>query len=226
MKSNRCNYKWLGQVEFGKARNIEEQLVYEVAAKEKNHSILFLEHPPTYTLGRSGNPSHLLITEDRLKEMGAVLYRTDRGGDITFHGPGQLVGYPVLDLKQLGLGIRTYVRGIEEVLIKAISAFGVKAERISGFPGVWIGDGKIAAVGVRLNRNKITSHGFALNVNNDLSYFSGIIPCGIKNKGVTSLAEITKKTNRLSDVLMQVVSAFGEVFGINMELQYERNIIN
>jgi lipoyl(octanoyl) transferase len=223
---DRCGYKWLGQVEYEKALDLQAGLVCRIAEERLDHSLLFLEHPPTYTLGRGGNPSHLLVTEERLKELGAVLHRTDRGGDITFHGPGQLVGYPILDLKRLDMGVRTYVRGIEEVLIKALSAFSIKGERLPGFTGVWVDDKKVAAVGVRLNRNRITSHGFAINVNNDLTYFSNIIPCGIRDKEVTSLAGLTDRAVRLTDVLKQVVKAFGDIFGMIMERRYEQEIIS
>ena len=224
MKQGRCSYKWLGQVDYGRAWDIQARLVSDRTKEKRNHSVLFLEHPPTYTLGRGGNTDHLLITEDRLKELGAVMYRTDRGGDITFHGPGQLVGYPILDLKQLGIGIKTYVRGLEEVLIRALSVSGVNGERLPGFPGVWVRDEKVAAIGVRLNRNRITSHGFALNVNNDLAYFSNIIPCGIRDKKVTTLKRLTNRAVQPVDILKDVVAAFGEVFSLIMEGHYGNDI--
>ncbi len=226
MTLDTCSYQWLGQVDYGRAWDIQARLVSDRTAEKRNHSVLFLEHPPTYTLGRGGNTAHLLVTEDRLKELGAVMYRTDRGGDITFHGPGQLVGYPILDLKQLGMGVKTYVRGLEEVLIRAIFISGVNGERLPGFPGVWVHDEKVAAIGVRLNKNRITSHGFALNVNNDLSYFSNIIPCGIRDKKVTSLARLTNRAVQPTDILQDVVAAFGEVFGMIMEKKYGHDIIN
>jgi lipoyl(octanoyl) transferase len=213
----------MGQLDYGRALDLQTRLVSETAADERTHSVLLLEHPPTYTLGRGGNAAHLLVTEDRLRELGAVLYRTDRGGDITFHGPGQLVCYPILDLKQLGISIRAYVRGLEEALIRAISVSGVKGERLSDFPGVWVHNEKVAAIGVRLNKNRITSHGFALNVNNDLAYFSNIVPCGIRDKKVTNLTRLTNRTVQPTDILRDVITAFGKVFGLIMERDYGYN---
>jgi lipoate-protein ligase B len=133
------------------------------------------------------------------------------------------VCYPILDLKQLGISIRAYVRGLEEALIRAISVSGVKGERLSGFPGVWVHNEKVAAIGVRLNKNRITSHGFALNVNNDLAYFSNIVPCGIRDKKVTNLTRLTNRTVQPTDILRDVITAFGKVFGLIMEGDYGYN---
>jgi len=190
---------------------------------ESKDSVLFLEHPPAYTLGRRGNQNHLLISEERLKALGALLYRVDRGGDITFHGPGQLVGYPILDLGELGLSVSGYVRGLEETLIRALTAFGVVGARLKGFPGVWVGNNKIAAIGVKINSRRITSHGFAFNVNNDLNFFSHIIPCGLEGKGVTSLSRLRGDDIRTQEVVQEVVQAFGRVFGLVMK---EKNILD
>jgi lipoyl(octanoyl) transferase len=209
----------LGQVDYQAAWDIQKNLIEARASDEGKDSLLFLEHPPTYTLGRGGDQTHLLVPEERLKGLGAVLRRVDRGGDITFHGPGQLVGYPILDLNRLGISVIGYVRGLEEVLIRALSVFGVDGARIEGFPGVWVGKEKVAAIGVKVNARKITSHGFALNVDNDLGYFSHIVPCGLKGKGVTSLARLKGEDIRVSDVLKEVVQAFGEVFSMVMREQ-------
>jgi lipoyl(octanoyl) transferase len=209
----------LGQVDYQAAWDIQKNLIEARASDEGKDSLLFLEHPPTYTLGRGGDQTHLLVPEERLRELGAVLHRVDRGGDITFHGPGQLVGYPILDLNRLGISVIGYVRGLEEVLIRALSVFGVDGARIEGFPGVWVGKEKVAAIGVKVNARKITSHGFALNVDNDLGYFSHIVPCGLKGKGVTSLARLKGEDIRVSDVLKEVVQAFGEVFSMVMREQ-------
>jgi lipoyl(octanoyl) transferase len=214
-----CRYQWLGQVDYQAAWDIQKNLIEARASDEGKDSLLFLEHPPTYTLGRGGDQTHLLVPEERLRELGAVLHRVDRGGDITFHGPGQLVGYPILDLNRLGISVIGYVRGLEEVLIRALSVFGVDGARIEGFPGVWVGKEKVAAIGVKVNARKITSHGFALNVDNDLGYFSHIVPCGLKGKGVTSLARLKGEDIRVSDVLKEVVQAFGEVFSMVMREQ-------
>jgi lipoyl(octanoyl) transferase len=217
LRLNACQYQWLGQVDYQAALHMQNHLVMDRVREESQDSVLFLEHPPAYTLGQKGNPTHLLISEQRLRGLGARLYRVNRGGDITFHGPGQLVGYPIMDLDKLEISLSDYVRGLEEVLIRTLSAFGVAGGRIKGFPGVWTGTDKIAAIGVRVNTRRVTSHGFALNVNNDLSYFSHIIPCGLKGKGVTSLSQLMKADIRLQEVLKEVVPAFGQVFGLIMK---------
>jgi lipoyl(octanoyl) transferase len=150
-----------------------------------------------------------------LEKQGVAVYRTDRGGDVTFHGPGQLVGYPVMNLKDRQGGLGRYLRDLEETLIQTLSQFGVSAGRLQGFRGVWIEERKIAAIGVKLNAGRITGHGFALNVTTDLAYFSQIIPCGLLNKGVTSMAHILGYEVSLSHVTEAVTRAFSKVF--NME---------
>jgi lipoyl(octanoyl) transferase len=153
--------------------------------------IFFVKHPHVFTLGKSGHENNLLINPGFLDSIGATYFRTDRGGDITYHGPGQLVGYPVLDLDQLGLGVKNYIHAMEEAIIRTLDEFGIPAGRLDGATGVWLDTGtpgarKICAIGVRISRG-ITMHGFALNVNTDLKYFSYINPCGFTDKGVTSI---------------------------------------
>lgn len=208
-------------MDYQAAWDIQKNLVEAMISDGSEGLLLLLEHPPTYTLGRGGDPAHLLVSRERLRELGAGLHRVDRGGDITFHGPGQLVGYPILDLNRLEIGVTRYVRGLEEVLIRVLSVFGVKGGRLAGFPGVWVGKEKVAAIGVKVNARRITSHGFALNVNNDLEYFSHIVPCGLKGKGVTSLARLKGREIPVSDVLKEIVRPFGEVF--NMVMREERD---
>ncbi len=212
-----CRYQWLGRMDYPVALDIQRHLVEARGKEGSPDSVLFLEHSPAYTLGRGGDQTHLLVSEERLTELGAFLYRVDRGGDITFHGPGQLVGYPILDLNGLGVSVSGYVRGLEEVLIRALSVFDLAGERLEGFPGVWVGKEKIAAIGVKVNAGRVTSHGFALNVNNDLEYFSHIIPCGLNGKGVTSLARIRRQDMLMSGVMEEVIRAFGCVFGMVMK---------
>jgi lipoyl(octanoyl) transferase len=156
--------------------------------------LIFVEHPHVYTLGKSGKENNLLINADFLSSISATFYRTDRGGDITYHGPGQLVGYPVFDLDQLGIGVKAYIHGIEESIIQTLLSFNLQAGRLEGATGVWIKAKempvlrKICAIGVKVSRG-VTMHGFALNVNTDLNYFSYINPCGFTDKGVTSIAK-------------------------------------
>lgn len=185
-----CTIYRLGLVEYEEAWQEQRRLV-EACREDGRARLLLLEHPPTYTLGARGREEHLLLSEGALAELGAVVHRVDRGGDITFHGPGQLVGYPILDLRRWHQGPVWYVRSLETMLIEALSAFGIAARRAPGRPGVWVGDAKIAAIGVRVSRG-ITNHGFALNVKPDLSYFSHIVPCGLPDAAVTSMAEVLR----------------------------------
>jgi len=170
--------------------------------------LLLLEHPPTITMGRSGNLDHLLIKEEDLKSRGIEFWNVDRGGDITFHGPGQLVGYPILALRGHERDVREYMRRIEESLIRLLARYGIEATREARFTGVWTQKGKIAAMGVHISR-WITRHGFALNVNTDMSFYDLIVPCGIADRGVTS---IQKHLSRNVD-LKEVADAYGEEFG-------------
>jgi lipoate-protein ligase B len=171
-----------------------------------------VEHLPVYTFGRRVRSEHLLVAAHELNLRGADVVESDRGGDITFHGPGQIVGYPILDLKKRGLGPSDYVRGLEEVLIRALDRFGIVAMRSPGRPGVWVGNSKIAALGVRV-RGGVTTHGFALNVSTDLSWFDAIIPCGLTGAGVTSMeAQVGGGHFKISDVEDALVTEFEGVF--------------
>ena len=177
---------------------------------------IFVEHPHVYTLGKSGHIENLLLNEEQLKAKGASFYKINRGGDITYHGPGQIVGYPILDLDNFFTDIHKYLRFLEEVIIKTLAEYGLKSERSKGETGVWLGVGtpfarKICAMGVRTSR-WVTMHGFALNVTTNLGYFDNIIPCGIKGKAVTSLeAEINRKVP-LEEVKAKILKHFSELF--------------
>ena len=179
---------------------------------------LFVEHPHVYTLGKSGDMSNLLLNEEQLSKKGATFYKINRGGDITYHGPGQIVGYPILDLDNFFTDIHKYLRFLEEVIIKTLAEYGIKSERSEGETGVWLDVGtpfarKICAMGVRTSR-WVTMHGFALNVNTNLGYFDNIIPCGIKGKAVTSIeAELNKKLP-LEEVKTKILKNFKELFEV------------
>ena len=187
------------------------------------HHLLLVEHPPVYTLGKSGHMEHILLGEEERNKQGIQFFKTNRGGDITFHGPGQIVGYPVLDLEKFYTDIGRYLRELEQVIIDTLSAFDVKGERSIGETGVWIEPGvkgrerKICAMGVRCSR-WITMHGFALNVNTDLSYFNGIIPCGIQDKQVTSLERETGNSIPIDEVKASLKPSFEKIF--NCELVF------
>ena len=180
--------------------------------------LLFVEHPHVYTLGKSGDLSNLLLNEKQLKEKGATFYKINRGGDITYHGPGQIVGYPILDLENFFTDIHKYLRFLEEVIILTIAEYGIKGERSEGETGVWLDVGtpfarKICAMGIRSSR-WVTMHGFALNANVNLGYFDNIIPCGIKGKAVTSMeAELNKKVD-LEEVKAKILKHFKMLFEV------------
>jgi lipoyl(octanoyl) transferase len=202
---------WLGRVSYEEGLALQEAAVAERAAGDAGDKLFLLEHPHVYTLGRGGNPGNVLASEEELAAAGAGLYHTGRGGDVTYHGPGQLVGYPVVSLKPDRCDVRRYVRDIEEVLIRTVADYGVRAERVAGLTGIWVGQEKLAAIGVRIAR-WITSHGFALNVTTDLGYFGKIVPCGISDRGVTSLERLTGRRYELADVARAAAAHFGEVF--------------
>ncbi len=177
----------LGTVAYRPAWELQDELADQRRGRRIGDRLLLVEHFPVYTIGRGGNPANMLATPERLREIGAELIRIDRGGDITFHGPGQIVAYPIVELRD-PLDLRRYVRTLEAAVIATAAAFGVSAGRLEGRPGIWVdGERKLAAIGVRVKRG-VTTHGLALNVNNDLRWFDEMIPCGIPDKGVTSLA--------------------------------------
>jgi lipoyl(octanoyl) transferase len=174
--------------------------------------LLLLEHPHVITLGGSSHAEHVLADETTRRRLGIQLVDTGRGGDVTYHGPGQLVGYPILDLKPDRCDAHRYLRDLEEVVIKALRAFDIEGHGEEGLTGVWVGERKIAAVGVRISSRWITSHGFALNVATDLSYFDTIVPCGLHDRAVTSISECLGRPVEVSEVIDPVQLAFGEVF--------------
>lgn len=190
---------------------LQRELVGLRKRDEVPDTLVLLEHPPVYTLGRAArDASNLGVGEEYLKSLGAEVFWSDRGGDATFHGPGQLVGYPILRLKKLDT--HKYLRDLEELLIRVLSDYGLHAERHPAYTGVWVGEKKIAAIGVKFSHGRITSHGFALNVTTDLTWFDRITPCGIKEYGVTSLAcELGTKV-ALPEVEEKVVERFEELF--------------
>lgn len=220
--------KWLGQIEYDAAWDLQKEMVAaRLEDLELVDELLLLEHPPTYTLGRSGKLDHLLLSEAEWEAQGFAVRWVDRGGDITYHGPGQLVGYPILSLKRLfqveGFDrpdMHRYLRGLEEVIIQTLAAFGIVGWRYDGYTGVWVdrpeGPRKIAAIGVRVNAKGISSHGFALNVNPDMTHFGNIVPCGISEHGVVSMAEILERPLATTDLLQPISEAFANVFEISV----------
>jgi lipoyl(octanoyl) transferase len=204
----------LGVVPYVEALSMQRALVEDRRADRVPDLLLLLQHPSVITLGvkRDGGRSNILATDQRLAELGITVSETGRGGDVTYHGPGQIVGYPILDLRPDRCDVHRYVRDVEEVMIRACAGYGVHASRIPGLTGAWIGREKIGAIGVRISR-WITSHGFAFNVNTDLDYFTLIVPCGISDGGVTSLEKATGRCASIPDVEDALVSHFCDVLG-------------
>jgi len=229
-------YRNIGLIDYKEALDYQEGLFNEVSSvKEKkpktNRSdekedklntpnyLLFCEHPHVYTIGKSGNQENLLISEKFLKSKGASLYKTNRGGDITYHGPGQIVGYPILDLDNFGGSIKNYIHGLEEVIIRTLQHYNIVATRSEGATGVWLDEEhptkarKIGAIGVRISR-LVSMHGFALNVNTNLDYFGYIVPCGIQGKSVTSLKNELGKHVEIEEVQGFLKKEFSNIFGM------------
>jgi lipoyl(octanoyl) transferase len=199
-------------VPYADALALQHRLVEDRRAGQIPDTLLLVEHPHVLTLGvRQGGRDHVLVSEEILSARGIELHHTGRGGDVTYHGPGQVVGYPILDLKPDRCDVHRYVRDLEEVLIRVAAEYGIEAGRIEGLTGVWAGGEKLAAIGVRISR-WITSHGFAFNVATDLEYFSLIVPCGIADRGVTSLSRLLSRPVAPAEVEELVARHFAEVF--------------
>ena len=203
----------LGLVPYADALTLQRQLVEERRHDRIGDVLLLVEHPHVLTLGvrGDGGRSHILAAPEVLASRGVDVHETGRGGDITYHGPGQIVGYPIIDLKPDRCDVHRYVRDLEEVLIRVAGDYGLSGERVAGLTGVWVGGEKVAAIGVRIAR-WITSHGFALNVATDLDYFNLIVPCGIAGRGVTSLSKLTGRTVDRREVEDRLIQRFSEVF--------------
>lgn len=203
----------LGAIDYLEAWDLQRRLT---AARREGHipdTLLLLEHPHTYTLGRRGNRENILLSPAELSQRGIAVYEVDRGGDVTYHGPSQLVGYPILQLPD-GYTYVSYIRTLERSLLLAVQDLGVPATLMEGFSGVWVGEEKVCAVGVKVDASGVTSHGFALNVNTDLSYFEHIVPCGIHDKGVTSLERVSGRRLSSRRVERAVVGRIAETFDL------------
>jgi lipoyl(octanoyl) transferase len=216
-----CETRYLGLMPYAEAHELQQELVEKRKRDEIPDQFLLLEHPHVITLGRAANGANVLIDDEMRARFGVELFETGRGGDVTYHGPGQLVGYPIIKLAPDRCDIRRYVRDLEEVLIRTAGDFGISARRIEGLTGVWAGNEKLAAIGVRISR-WVTMHGFALNITTDLNYFRLIVPCGIRNHGVTSLAKILGKEVELGAVTQQLNRRLGEVFNRQMVAAVDR----
>jgi len=211
----RCHVEQFGMVDYADGLRFQRLRVAARKAGVIPDTLLLLEHPHVYTLGRNAKKENLLITTEELAARGAQVFEIDRGGDVTYHGPGQLVGYPILDLAQHQRDIAWYMRSLEEVFIAVTGEYGLEAGRLAGAPGVWVGNDKLVAMGVHISR-WVTSHGFAFNVNTDLRYFDLIVPCGLRDKGVTSLQKLLGRRVEMDEVAEKVVREFGRVFELEV----------
>src|SRR5208337_2234917 len=210
-----CHLQQLGLVSYEDGLRLQSELVAERKTGTIPDTLVLLEHPHVYTLGRNAKTENLLISAEQLAARGAQVFEIDRGGDVTYHGPGQLVGYPILDLANHRRDIAWYMRCLEEVLIEVAGDYGIQAGRLAGAPGVWVGNDKLVAMGVHISR-WVTSHGFAFNVNTDLRYFDWIVPCGLRDRGVTSLQKLLGRRVEMDEVVERVARQFGRVFEVEM----------
>ncbi|MDA0263111.1 MAG: lipoyl(octanoyl) transferase LipB [Chloroflexi bacterium] len=210
-----CRATWLGEIDYLKARSLQLELVEKVHSGQEPNTLLMLEHPHVYTKGRLSKESDVLLPEDELAAKGIPVYETDRGGQVTYHGPGQLVVYPIVNLKDWGGPVK-YVRTLEQVVIAALADMGITANCEAGNTGVWTSQGKIAAIGVKISRG-VAFHGLSLNVNTDLAYYRNIIPCGISDRPVTSMAQILGRPVDTELVRGGLVRHFGREFGWRMD---------
>ncbi|WP_128102606.1 lipoyl(octanoyl) transferase LipB [Paenibacillus sp. DCT19] len=225
---------YIPMLDYEEAWNRQKAIVQQLDEGVGVEQLLLLQHPPTYTIGSQNHPEHLLLSEEQLREQGISVFQIDRGGDITYHGPGQLVGYPLLVLgRDEDLDLHAYLRRLEQVIIDYLADQGVDAGRKEGYTGVWIGDMKIAAIGVKFNRCKtrrgfVTSHGFAFNVTSGIQHegFQGIVPCGIEQYGVTSLEDMTGRSYEIEQVAQDIVPYFSRLFSYEMNWISEKEALH
>jgi len=217
----KCKVLNLGLVNYEKAYYLQKRLHKFRREGRIDDILILLEHEPVVTIGRGGKKDNILVSEEFLQSKGIRVFEIDRGGDVTLHCPGQLVGYPILDLKFHGENIHRYLRNLEEVIIRSLKVYGVDGQRIENHTGVWVGEKKIASIGIGI-KGWVTFHGFSLNINSDLSYFSLIRPCGFESRAVTSMSEILGSPVEPKDFHYQLIEHFGEVFNLQMEEDYKQ----
>ena len=205
----------LDTVPYEEAFDLQKKLVEQRIQDKINDTLILLEHPPVFTVTRKDTIKNILVSPDTLKEKGIAVCKTNRGGDITYHGFGQLVGYPIMDLKEHGKDLHQYIRNIEEMIIHLLMDFGISAHRDKQHPGVWVEEEKIAAIGISVRSSWITMHGFSLNINPDLDHYSLIVPCGITDRGVTSLSKLLGRSISHKDVRQKLIHHYEEVFNVS-----------
>lgn len=203
--------KNIGLIPYKQAWQLQKDLVKQKLDGLAMDTIIIVEHPSVYTIGRRGNPKDILISKEKLKKLGIEILNVDRGGEVTYHGPGQLTVYPILDLKRRALGAADYIHSLEKVIVATLNHANIDGEVDKSFPGVWVKQRKIASIGVRISRG-ITMHGFSLNISPDLSHFDHIIPCGIKGKRTTSITNELGRTMPTAQVSPWIIDAFSDIF--------------
>jgi lipoate-protein ligase B len=213
----------LGVVPYGLAWELQRELVARRRAGRLPDTLLLLEHPPTYTVGRSGSVAHVLLDEAERRRLGIELFEVDRGGDATYHGPGQVVGYPIIDLRQRGGDVHRYLREVEEMLLRTLADLGIEGERDGRYTGVWTAAGKVAQIGVKVSGG-VTSHGFALNVDTIPEHWAGIVPCGVAERPVASIAALLGRAPDMAEVRRRLAAHASAVFGIELRPAVPRGL--
>lgn len=216
MPTRECEVRDLGRMSYGDALKIQLELAGELKSGSGRDHLLFVEHPHVVTIGRNGNMKNILLPEESMHRLGIEIHESDRGGDVTYHGPGQIVGYPIMDLRNWKRDVGAFVRAVEQVIIDSLGDFGIRAERVGKCTGVWVGGAKVAAIGIHLSR-WVSTHGWALNVEPDMKYFQYIVPCGL-TKPVTSMAELGVHANP-EDVKESLARHFGKIFEFEMQAE-------
>jgi lipoate-protein ligase B len=216
-----CSAPYLGIVPYDRALKLQQGLARARAEGRIGNVLLLLQHPPVFTIGRFGGGEDIAVPPETLARDGIAVLHTNRGGGITFHGPGQLVGYPIVDLKENGLGVRDYIRKLEATIVKLLLGLGIEGRRVAEYPGVWVGERKICSIGIHVSHH-ITTHGFALNVSNDLRYFQYARPCGLSGEVMTSASELLGHRVGMKTVIDQLLPSFSETFCLSCEQESDR----
>ena len=219
MKS--CSVPYLAIVPYDRALKLQQQSAQARAEGRIGDVLLLLQHPPVFTIGRFRGGEDITAPPEMLAREGIAVFHTNRGGGITYHGPGQLIGYPILNLKENGLGVREYIGKLEAAIMGVLLALGIRARRVAAYPGVWVGDRKICSIGIHISHH-ITTHGFALNVSNDLRYFECVRPCGLSGKAMTSVSELLGHRVGLEMVIETLLPSFSEVFGLSCQQESDK----
>jgi lipoate-protein ligase B len=216
-----CIAPYLGIVPYEVALKLQQRLMWARAESKIGDVLLLLQHPPVFTTGRFRGGEDIIVPPETLTQDGITVFHTNRGGGITYHGPGQLVGYPILNLKENDLGVREYIQKLEATMIKLLLGLGIHGRRVAEYPGVWVGEKKVCSLGIHVSHH-ITTHGFALNVSNDLQYFQYVRPCGLSGEVMTSVSELLGHWVAMERIIEKLLPSFSEVFGLSCEQENDR----